>query len=316
VKNADVVIENFAPGLMEKLNLDYPVLRETNPRIIMARLKGFGLDGPYRDYKCFEMIAQAAGGVMAGNGFPDKEPVRLGAGIGDTGTGIHAAAAILAAYIQRQRTGRGQLVECSMQEVITNFLRIRYMDHYRAEAPATRLGNELVGSVPSGVYPCAPGGPNDYVYIYSQPNIPKMWDDLVRAIGRPDLIDDPRCVDAATRYENRQELNPIISDWTRQRDKHEVMRILGEAGIPCSGVFDTADVLNDPHLNARGQIVDVEHAVRGKLKMPGCPVRLSESPAVQAPVPLLGEHTADILAEVLGKSADDVETLRGRGVVR
>src|SRR5207253_2903560 len=232
VERADVVVENFAPGLMEKLGLDYERLRATNPRIIVARIKGFGLSGPYHEYKSFDMIAQATGGVMSVTGFDDREPVRCGAAIGDTGTGVHTAAAIMAAYIQRQRTGQGQLIEVAMQEVIANFLRGRFVDHYRDGKPSERRGNGLVGGVPGGAYPCAPGGP-----------------------------------------------------------------------------------LDDPHLNARGQIHTIEHATRGRLRLPGCPVHLSASEAPTTPPPLAGEHTDDVLREVLGLAADELTKLRAQRVL-
>jgi formyl-CoA transferase len=316
VPRADVVVENFAPGLMEKLGLDYPTLREVNRGIIMARIKGFGLSGPYSEYKAFDMIAQATGGLMSVTGFPDREPVRCGAAVGDTGTGVHAAAAILAAYIQRQRTGEGQLIEVSMQEVCANFLRGRFQDHYANGRPAERRGNELFQAVPAGAYPCAPGGPNDYVYIYVQPNIERLWEAFARAIGREDLLGDPRCVDAQTRYQHRDELNAIACAWTRRHTKHEVMHILGAAGVPCGAVLDTGDILDDPHLNARGAIVTIDHPTRGRYRMPGCPVRLSASEAVTTPAPLLGQHTAEVLAEVLGLSAAEVAALEARQVVR
>src|SRR2546427_2913667 len=178
VERADVVVENFAPGLMERLGLDYERLRATNPRIIVARIKGFGLSGPYAEYKSFDMIAQATGGVMSVTGFADREPIRCGAAIGDTGTGVHTAAAIMAAYIQRQRTGEGQLVEGAMQEGVGNFLRGRFADHDRDCKPSERRGNALVGGVPGGAYPCAPGGPNDYAYIYVQPMNQEKWRDF------------------------------------------------------------------------------------------------------------------------------------------
>ena len=228
VEKADVVVENFAPGLMERLGLDYERLRATNPRIIVARIKGFGLSGPYHEYKSFDMIAQAMGGVMSVTGFADREPVRCGAAIGDTGTGVHAAGAIMAAYIQRQRTGHGQLVEVAMQEVVANFLRGRYVDHYRDGKPSMRKDNEITGGVPGGAYLCAPGGPNDYAYIYVQPMNTDMWRDFVTAIGREDLLADPRYGDAKSRWEHRDALNALVREWTGARTKHEVMETLGQ----------------------------------------------------------------------------------------
>ena len=315
VERADVVVENFAPGLMERLGLSYERLHATNPRIIVARIKGFGLSGPHHEYKSFDMIAQAMGGVMSVTGFPDREPVRCGAAIGDTGTGVHAAAAILAAYVQRERTGQGQLVEVSMQEVVANFLRGRYVDHYRDKAPSMRRGNEITGGVPGGAYPCAPGGPNDYVYVYVQPMNTDMWRQLAASIGREDLLDDPRFRDAKSRWEHRDALNGIVTTWTRARTKHDVLATLGKAGVPCGAIQTTAEVLDDPHLNARGAIDTIDHPTRGRLRLPSCPVRLSASPARTSPPPLAGQHTADILADVLGLSSDDVAALRGRGVL-
>jgi formyl-CoA transferase len=315
VEHADVVVENFAPGLMERLGLDYPALRAANPKIIFARIKGFGLSGPYHEYKSFDMIAQATGGIMSVTGFPDREPIRCGAAIGDTGTGIHTAGAIMAAYIQRLRTGEGQLVEVAMQEVVANFLRGRFVDHYRENKASERRGNDLVGGVPGGAYPCAPGGLNDYVYIYVQPINPEMWRSFATAIGRDDLLTDPRCADAKTRWQHRDELHAITRAWTSARSKHEVMGVLGKAGVPCGAVLDTAEILDDPHLNARGQITTIDHPTRGRLRLPSCPVRLSASAAPTTPPPLAGQHTVDVLGEVLGLSKDEVQALQQRGVV-
>ena len=315
-ERADVVVENYAPGVMERLGLDYERLAQVNPAIILARVKGFGLSGPYHEYKSFDMIAQAVGGLMSVTGFPDREPVRCGAAIGDSGTGMHVAAAILAAYIQRQRTGRGQLVEVSMQEAVTNLLRGRYGDHYREGRPSRRTGNSAPpGAVPDGLYPCAPGGPNDYVYIYVQPMNAEMWRQFVVAIGREDLLTDPRCVDAPTRYQHRDALNEIARAWTSARPKHEVMAALGKAGVPCGAVLDTGEVLDDPHLNARGAIAEIDHPTRGRYRMPGCPVRMSASNAVTTAPPLLGQHTDEVLAEVLGLSSAESANLRRRGVI-
>jgi formyl-CoA transferase len=241
--------------------------------------------------------------------------VRCGAAIGDTGTGIHTAGAILAAYIQRQRTGRGQLVEVAMQEVVANFLRGRYVDHYRDGTPSERRGNGLMGGIPGGAYPCAPGGPNDYAYIYVQPMNQDMWRAFVTAIGREDLLTDARCKDAKTRWAHRDALNEIIVAWTKARTKHEVMTILGGAGVPCGATLDTGEVLDDPHLNARGQIHTIDHPTRGEFRLPGCPVRLSASPAPTTAPPLAGQHTDELLSEILGLSKDDVAALRERGIV-
>jgi formyl-CoA transferase len=315
VERADVVVENFAPGLMEKLGLGYEQLAAVNPAIIVARIKGFGLSGPYHDYKSFDMIAQAMGGIMSVTGFPDREPIRCGAAIGDTGTGVHTAGAILAAYIQRQRTGRGQLVEVAMQEVVANFVRGRYVDHYRENRPSERRGNEIIGGIPGGAYPCAPGGLNDYVYIYVQPINTEMWRAFVTAIGREDLLTDARCVDAKTRWKYEAELNEIVRAWTRSRTKQEVMEVLGAAGVPCGAVLDTGEILDDPHLNARGQIHTIDHPTRGTFRLPGCPVHLSDSPAPTTAPPLAGQHTVEILGDMLGMSKDDVALLQARGVV-
>jgi formyl-CoA transferase len=315
VERADVVVENFAPGLMERLGLDYERLCATNPRIIMARIKGFGLSGPYHEYKSFDMIAQATGGVMSVTGFADREPVRCGAAIGDTGTGVHAAGAIMAAYIQRQRTGQGQLVEVAMQEVVANFVRGRYVDHYRDGKPSMRKDNEITGGVPGGAYRCAPGGPNDYAYIYVQPMNQDMWRDFATAIGREELLADPRCADARSRWQHRDALNAVVREWTGARTKQEVMATLGKAGVPGGATLDTGEILDDPHLNARGQVHTIEHPTRGKIRLPGCPVRLSASEAPTTPPPLAGQHTDEVLAEVLGLSGDDVAALRARGVL-
>jgi len=315
-ERADVVVENFAPGLMERLKLGYEELFAVNPGIILARVKGFGLSGPYHEYKSFDMIAQATGGVMSVTGFPDREPLLCGANIGDSGAGVHMAAGIMAAYIARQRSGRGQVVEVSMQEAVANLIRTRYGAHYRDGSPAPRRGNGAPpGAVPDGLYPCAPGGPNDYVYIYVQPMNQAMWRDFAGAIGREDLLADPRCVDAPARWQHREALNEIARAWTGARTKREVMATLGKAGVPCGAVLDTAEVLDDRHLNARGAIATIDHPTRGRFRVPGCPVRLSASEPVTSPPPLCGQHTEEVLAELLGLSSEAVADLRARAVI-
>jgi formyl-CoA transferase len=315
-ERADVVVENFAPGLMERLGLGYERLAAANRRIVLARLKGFGLSGPYHEYKSFDMIAQAMGGVMSVTGFPDREPVLCGANIGDSGAGVHMAAGIMAAIIERQRTGRGQVVEVSMQEAVANLIRQRYVVHYRDGKPTPRRGNGAPpGAVPDGLYPCAPGGPNDYVYIYVQPMNQGMWADFARAIGREDLLGDPRCVDATSRWSHRDMLNGLARAWTGARPKREVLETLGKAGVPCGAILDTQEVLDDPHMNARGAVETIDHATRGRFRVPGCPIRLSSGKAATTPPPLAGQHTDLVLAEVLGLGPDDLAALRATGAV-
>jgi len=175
-----------------------------------------------------------------------------------------------------------------------------------------RQGNQLGRTVPGTTYPCAPGGPNDYVYIFAQP---QMWKACINAMGQPELADDPRFASAESRWENRAALDAIVETWTRQRSKHEVMRLMGEAGVPCGATLDTGEVLTDPHLRARDMIVDVDYPTRGTYQTVGCPVKLSDSPADITRPPLLGEHTAELLASLCDVSADDVPRLRAKGVV-
>ena len=316
VERADVVVENFAPGLMERLGLGYDELRGVNPRIILARVKGFGLSGPYHEYKSFDMIAQAMGGVMSVTGFADREPVLCGANIGDSGAGVHMAAGIMAAFIARERTGQGQVVEVSMQEAVANLIRTRYVAHYRDGAPTPRRGNGAPpGAVPDGLYPCAPGGPNDYVYIYVQPLNQQMWRAFAVAIDREDLLADPRCADAAARWEHRDALNAIAREWTGARTKHEALAVLGKAGVPCGAILDTAEVLDDPHLNARG----ADRGVRPRHARAGPGARLPDPPVLvrgtTTPPPLVGQHTREVLAEVLGLHEAEVAELRARGAI-
>lgn len=183
-KRADVVVENLAPGTIERLGLGYDTLQQANPGIIFASVKGFGSYGPYSEFKSFDMIAQAAGGTFSVTGFADGPPVRPGPTIGDTGTGMHLALGILAAYVQKLQTGLGQRVEVSMQDAIVNYNRTATMSHYETGQPAGRRGNSIPTAVPSRLYPCHPGGANDYVYIHTA--TPAMWEAVLRVIGRSD----------------------------------------------------------------------------------------------------------------------------------
>ena len=273
VAQSDVLLENFSPGAMDRLGLGWEVLRDLNPRLIYATIKGFGTYGPHAHFKSYEPVAQAMGGAMSVTGFPENPPTIVLPAIGDSGTGMHMAIGILAALQQRHSTGRGQHVEVAMQDAVVNLIRVSLRDHQRAGRPMERSGNQLGHTVPGTTYPCAPGGPNDYVIILAQP---QMWRAMTEVMGRPELADDPRFKTPDARWENREALDRIVEEWTRRHTKHEVMRLLGDAGVPAGACQDTGEVLADPHLKAREMIVDIDYPTRGTYQTVGCPVKLSD----------------------------------------
>jgi formyl-CoA transferase len=312
VKQSDVLLENFGPGAMDRLGLGWDVLRDLNPRLIYATIKGFGSYGPHAHFKSYEPVAQAMGGAMSVTGFPENPPTLVLPAIGDSGTGMQMAIGILAALQQRHSTGRGQHVEVSMQDAVVNIIRVSLRDHQRQGRPMERHGNQLGHTVPGTTYACAPGGPDDYVIVLCQP---QMWPALVKVLGRPELGEDPRFKTPGARWDNRDELNAIVEAWTRQRSKYDVMQLLGDAGVPCGACQDTGEVLADPHLKAREMIVDVDYPTRGTYQTVGCPVKLSDSPVAVTRPPLLGEHTAGLLNELCGVDPDEANRLREAGVV-
>lgn len=311
VKQVDVVVENFTLGTMEKLGIGYETLNEVNPAIIYATVKGFGTTGPYSQFKCFDMVAQAAGGAFSVTGLPDGTPMRPGATFGDTGSGVHAALGILAAYIQRQRTGRGQVVEIAMQEVIANFMREPMSQREWRASPIARRGNRTV--VPTDLFPCKGGGPNDYMYIFTATS--RMWDALTIAIGKPELGADPRFATVRDRNQNGDLLWEEIAEWTRAHDKFEAMEILAGAGVPCSAIYDSEDILHDRHLQSRNMIRTINHPTVGEFQLLAPPVHLSDSEVDIIPAPLLGQHTAAVLGAELGMTAAEIETLEARGIL-
>lgn len=312
IARSDVLLENFGPGALDRLGLGYAVLSQLNPKLIYATIKGFGTYGPYSGFKSFEPIAQAMGGAMSVTGFPENPPTYTFPAIGDFGTGMHMAIGILAALQQRHATGKGQHVEVSMQDAVVNLIRVSLRDHQRTGRPMGRTGNQLGRTVPGTTYPCAPGGPNDHVYIFAQP---QMWLPFLGVLGQPELADDPRFKTPQARWENRAAMDAIVAEWTRGRSKHEVMRLLGAAGVPCGACLDTGEVLADPHLRARDMIVDVYYPTRGTYQTVGCPIKLSDSPAEISRPPLLGEHTAEVLDALCGVTAEELQRLRAGGVI-
>jgi formyl-CoA transferase len=313
IKRVDILSENYSLGTLEGLGLGFNKLREINPKLIYLTIKGFGTFGPYSKYKSFDMIAQAAGGAMSLTGFPGSPPLKPGPTIGDTGTGIHAACGVLAAYIQRQATGKGQKVEIAMQEAVFNFVRVPMMETYLTKQPTPRRGNRLGAGVIGDIFKCAPGGDNDYVYMLC--TTAEMWNAIWNTVGRPEVINDPRYSDRKERAKNIDELLAIIEGWTGQRSKQEVMKLMGEAGVPCGAILDSVELLNDPHMRERGMVVTVDHPARGKFTMPGCPVRLEDSPVEVKAAPLLGQHNSEIYGQLLGMTGGDLEQLKEQGVV-
>ncbi len=309
----DIVIENFGPGVMERFDLDYPVLKAVHPTVIFAQIKGFGASGPYSSFKAYDMVAQASSGAMSATGEIGGRPLLPGPTMGDSGTGMQAGMAILAAYIQRLRTGVGQRIELSMQEAMTYYMRTRIaLLGEWGEQASPRLGNRM-GALPTELYPCLGGGPNDYLYLITV--TARHWDSLCLAMDRADLIADPRFATGGDREANGDALFEEVAGWTRQHEKHDAMRILGEAGVPCSAILDTRDLYHDAHLLERDFIKHVDHRDLGEVPLLGFPTQLSESSVELARAPYLGEHTDEILAEDLGLDPDSIEQLRTNNVL-
>jgi formyl-CoA transferase len=315
-KRADVFVENFAPGAIERLGLGWEVLHALNPRLVYAQVKGFGEGSPYENNLAFDMIAQACGGTMAITGERDGRPCKPGPTLGDTGTGMLLAIGILGALYQRHATGKGRRLQIAMQDAQLQYTRSAFVQHARSGEPAMRNGAKSLagGMAPAGIYPCKPGGPNDYVYVFTSPANPEHWQRLLRVIGREALIADPRFATREARGQHEAEIDQIVSDWTRGRDKHEAMRLIGGAGVPAGAVLDTGDLLGEPSFEKRGIIQTMQHP-NGELRMPTFPVRFDGAPPPVKPAPLLGEHTTEVFGEWLGMSAADIEELRTEGVV-
>ncbi|HVZ07763.1 CaiB/BaiF CoA transferase family protein [Rhodopila sp.] len=317
LRKADVCIENFAPGAIERLGLGYDVVRALNPGIIYAQVKGFGEGSPYEKNLAFDMIAQACGGTFSVTGEADGPPTRPGISLGDTGTGMLMAITILGALYKRRETGEGHRLQVAMQDAIMHYMRINFATQGRTGQAAERGGSKVPGvrNAPMGLYPCAPGGPNDYVYIMTSRANPDHWDRLLKLMGREDLIGDRQYATPDDRLEREAEVDAIIASWTRRHTKHEAMRAVGDAGIPAGAVLDTMELQNDPSFEERGIMQVMRHPVHRDFKMPGWPVRVDGKPPVLRPSPVLGEHTDTVLSEWLGLNAQAVAALRAEGAV-
>ena len=314
---ADVFMENFAPGAIERLGLGYDVLSKLNPRIIYGQVKGFGEGSPYENNLAFDMIAQSCGGTLSITGQPDGPPAKPGTTLGDSGTGMLMAISILASLYKRKETGKGVRLGVAMQDAMLHYIRNSLGVTSKTGKPAPRVGAKSIAgnNPPCNIFPCAPGGPNDYVYIYTSRANPTHWPKLLEVIGRKDLIGDQRYDTREARIEREDEIEAFISQWTRQRDKYEAMRLIGAAGIPAGAVRDTLELLHDPDFEARAIIQTVQHATNGPFKMPGWPVRHDGKPPVVKPAPLLGEHCNEVLRDWLGMNAEQVAALRTDKVI-
>ncbi|MEU9139258.1 formyl-CoA transferase [Streptomyces sp. NPDC048404] len=324
IRRSDVMVENFGPGAIDRMGFTWDRIREINPRIVYASIKGFG-DGPYTDFKAYEVVAQAMGGSMATTGFEDGPPMATGAQIGDSGTGVHAVAAVLAALLQRTRTGRGQRVNVAMQHAVLNLCRVKLRDQQRlahgplAEYPnddfgdeVPRSGNASGGGQPGWAVKCAPGGPNDYVYVIVQPT---GWKPITRLIGRPELAEDPGWATPQARLPRLAKMFQLIEEWTTTLPKWQVLEKLNAESIPCGPILSTKEIIEDSSLAANDMVVEVEHPERGSYVTVGSPLKLSDSPVDITASPLLGEHNEEIYIGELGLGDEELRLLKSGGVI-
>ncbi|WP_454345475.1 formyl-CoA transferase [Streptomyces canus] len=328
IRGADVLVENFAPGAVERMGFSWERIRELNPRIVYASIKGFG-PGPYTDFKAYEVVAQAMGGSMATTGFQDGPPLATGAQIGDSGTGVHAVAGILAALFQRERSGRGQRVDVAMQHAVLNLCRVKLRDQQRlangplAEYPGDgltdgltdevpRSGNASGGGQPGWAVRCAPGGANDYVYVIVQP---QGWEPLAALIGRPELAEDPEWATPEARLPKLAKMFQLIEEWTALLPKWRVLEELNRHNIPCGPILSPKEIIEDTSLAANDMIVEVAHPERGSFTTVGNPLKLSDSPTHITTPPLLGQHNEDIYVHELGLSPAELPLLKEQGVI-
>jgi formyl-CoA transferase len=308
LKTADIVVENLAPGAIERLGFGYDDVRAINPRVVYGSIKGYRRGSPFEEYLSFDPIGQSVGGAVSVTGETGGRPVKPGPTYADTGAGLHLSIGLLAALHQRERTGTGQRVDVSMQDAIINCSRISYAEQLRTGVAAGRYGNRSpMPTHPSDLFPCAPEGPNDYCFIYTSRANNVQWEVLLDVIGRPELKSDPRFGSPAARRDSAEAVNDLVSAWTRQHDKHEVMRLLGSAGVPAGAVLDTVELSGDEFLRECGMFVEVDHPIRGRYVMPSWPVQMSESYVPVAAPPILGAHTQEVLASLDELEQRDVE---------
>ena len=329
IRQCDVLVENFAPGALDRMGFSWARINELNPRMIVASVKGFG-PGPYEDCKVYENVAQCAGGAASTTGFDDGPPMVTGAQIGDSGTGLHLALGIVAALYQRNSTGRGQKVLAPMQDAVLNLCRVKLRDQQRLERTGVmkeypqypdgafgdavpRAGNASGGGQPGWILKCKnwETDPNDYIYFITQAPV---WGAICKVIGKEEWITDPDYATPPARLPRLKQIFAVIEEWTMTKTKFEAMDILNKFDIPCGPILSMKEIAHEPSLRKTGTIVEVDHPTRGKYLTVGNPIKLSDSPTEVTRSPLLGEHTTEVL-EQLGYKAEQIEAMRARKVI-
>jgi formyl-CoA transferase len=329
IEECDIMVENFAPGAIDRMGFPWEKIQEINSRIIYASIDGFG-PGPFQDCKVYENVAQCTGGAASTTGQVGGVPTVTGAQIGDSGTGIHLVAGILAALFHRTHSGRGQRVTCAMQDSVLNLCRVKMRDQQRlahgalSEYPqyphgefgdaVPRAGNASGGGQPGWIVKCRgwETDPDAYIYVIAQA---RVFSALAEAIGRPEWNEDPEWNTAQARLDKIDEMFSEIEKWTMSKDKMEVMSVLNPLDVPCGPILSMKEIAQEPSLRETGTIVEVDHPERGKYLTIGNPIKLSDSPADVGRSPLLGEHTDEILKDVLGMSDDEIATAREQGAI-
>ena len=329
IQACDVMVENFAPGAIDRMGFPWEKIQELNPRMVYASVKGFG-PGPYEDCKVYENVAQCTGGSASTTGFDDGPPLVTGAQIGDSGTGLHLALGIVTALFQREKTGRGQRVLAAMQDGVLNLCRVKLRDQQRlahgplAEYPqyphgefgdaTPRAGNASGGGQPGWIVKCKgwETDPNAYIYVITQAAI---WPALCRVIGKEAWITDPAYAKPDARLDKLAHIFETIEEWTKTKTKFEAMDILNALDVPCGPILSMKEIAEEPSLRATGTVVEVDHPKRGKYLTVGNPIKLSDSPADVRRSPLLGEHNDEILSDVLGLSAEEAEAYKAAGAL-
>jgi formyl-CoA transferase len=330
IEECDVMVENFAPGAIDRMGFPWEKIQEINPRMIYASVKGFG-PGPYEDCKVYENVAQCTGGSASTTGFGDGPPTVTGAQIGDSGTGVHLAFGIVTALYHREQSGKGQRVECAMQDSVLNLCRVKLRDQQRlAHGPLNeysqagqgipfgdavpRAGNDSGGGQPGWIVKCKgwESDPDAYVYFITQAAV---WGNICDLIGKPEWKDDPAYAKPAARLDKIPQIFDSIEEWTKTQDKFDVMRQCNPLNIPCGPILSMKELAEEPSLRETGTVVEVDHPTRGKYLTVGNPVKLSDSPSDVERSPLLGEHTDEVLKTVVGLDDAEIEAARAEGAI-